>query len=330
MSSIGPWLSLVERLPRVQEAAGSNPAGPILLVMETTLLVLAAGMGSRYGGLKQMDPVGPSGETLLDYSVYDAIRAGFSRVVFVIRRDFEEEFREKVGNRFEERLDVGYVFQQLNDLPEGYSVPEERVKPWGTGHAIWCARSAVDSAFLAINADDFYGFGAISEVGRFLSQEMLESTNYCMAGYELASTLSPSGYVSRGVCEVSSQNEMVDIREFTRIERSPQGIVNREDNTPFSGTERVSMNCWGFTPSVFAGLEELFSDFLSKHGTEEKSEFYIPAAVASMIQTNKARVRVLPVQSQWFGVTYREDRPSVVSDLAGLVALGEYPLSLWA
>ncbi|MFA7344542.1 MAG: NTP transferase domain-containing protein [Terrimicrobiaceae bacterium] len=297
--------------------------------MEITLLVLAAGMGSRYGGLKQMDPVGPDGETLLDYSVYDAVRAGFSRVVFVIRREFEEEFREKIGKRFEDRIDVGYVFQQLNDLPNGFSVPDGREKPWGTGHAIWCARAAIDSAFLAINADDFYGSGAISGTGKFLSAQALEGTRFCMAGYRLAATLSPSGHVSRGVCEVSPQNELLHIKEFTRIESTPSGIVNQEDGTRFSGEERVSMNCWGFTPAVFAGLEELFSAFLAKHGTGEKSEFYIPAAVANLITAGKAGVSVLPVGSQWFGVTYREDRPGVVSALASLVEAGEYPSPLW-
>ena len=297
--------------------------------METTLLVLAAGMGSRYGGLKQMDPVGPSGETLLDYSVHDAIRSGFSRVVFVIRREFEEEFRENIGSRFENRVDVGYVFQQLNDLPDGFSVPEGRGKPWGTGHAIWCARSAVGSAFLAINADDFYGSAAIAGVGNFLSLQTLESTTYCMAGYRLASTLSPSGHVSRGVCEVSDRNALIRIREFTRIERTPSGIADQEDAIRFSGEERVSMNCWGFTPAVFASLEELFATFLAKHGAVEKSEFYIPAAVADLIQAGKAGVSVLPVGNQWFGVTYREDRPSVVSALAALVASGEYPSPLW-
>lgn len=297
--------------------------------METTLLVLAAGMGSRYGGLKQMDPVGPSGETLLDYSVYDAIRSGFSRVVFVIRRDFEEEFREKIGGRFEDRVDVGYVFQQLNDLPEGFNVPEERTKPWGTGHAIWCARSAVDSPFLAINADDFYGYGAISGVGNFLQRQSPDSTSFCMAGYRLATTLSPSGHVSRGVCGVSEKNLLTDIKEFTRIEGTPLEIVNQEDGTRFTGEERVSMNCWGFTPAVFPCLEELFTAFLLKHGTAEKSEFYIPEAVANMIHDGKATVNVLPVESKWFGVTYREDRPSVISALSTLVTEGTYPSPLW-
>jgi NDP-sugar pyrophosphorylase family protein len=287
-------------------------------------------MGSRYGGLKQMDPVGPSGEALLDYSVFDAIRAGFSRIVFVIRREFEEEFRTNVGGRFEDRIDVGYVFQQLNDLPEGFTVPESRTKPWGTGHAIWCARAAVDTPFLAINADDFYGSGAISAVGNYLSRPAPEGREFCMAGYRLASTLSPSGHVSRGVCTVSEDSLLLDVREFTRIEQTPGGIVNQEDGTRFTGNERVSMNCWGFTPVVFSYLEDLFAEFLTKHGQLEKSEFYIPSAIARLISAGTISVSVLPVDSRWFGVTYREDRPGVVGALSQLSASGEYPNPLWS
>lgn len=298
--------------------------------METTLLVLAAGMGSRYGGLKQMDPVGPSGETLLDYSVFDAIRSGYSRVVFVIRRDFEEEFREKIGARFEDRVDVGYVFQQLNDLPDGYAVPGGRAKPWGTGHAIWCAREAVDGPFLAINADDFYGRAAIEGVGDFLATQALHSTNFCMAGYRLESTLSANGTVSRGVCEVSEHGLLVGVREFTRIGRGAAGVQDETDGRMFSGHEMVSLNCWGFTPAVFAGLEELFSAFLAQHGDEEKSEFYIPSAVADLVEMDRATVRVLPVESPWFGVTYREDRPLVVKALEKLGSAGDYPTPLWS
>ena len=296
--------------------------------MKTTLLVLAAGMGSRYGGLKQMDPVGPSGETLLDYSVFDAIRSGFHRVVFVIRRDFEEAFRENVGSRFEEHVDVGYVFQQLNDMPEGFSVPEGRTKPWGTGHAIWCARSAVDSSFLAINADDFYGRGAIAAVGAFLAAQPVEGAECCMAGYRLDTTLSVNGPVSRGVCEVNSDGLLAGIREITKIARGPDGIGG--EGIRFLGSERVSLNCWGFTPAIFPDLEVLFSRFLADRADEEKSEFYIPDAVFGLVTSGKATVRVLPVESRWFGVTYREDRPSVVDSLAGLVANGEYPARLWS
>ena len=284
-------------------------------------------MGSRYGGLKQMDPVGPTGETLLDYSVFDAIRSGFQRIVFVIRRNFEEEFREKVGRRFEEWVDVDYVFQQLNDLPEGFSVPEGRAKPWGTGHAIWCARTAVDSPFLAINADDFYGRGAISDVGTFLAAQQVHSTAYCMAGYRLDTTLSENGPVARGVCEIQTDGLLSGIREVTKIERGMDGIASGGDR--FLGSERVSLNCWGFTPAIFPGLEALFSRFLSDHAEEEKSEFYIPDAVFGLITSGHASVQVLPVESRWFGVTYREDRPSVVEALARLTAKGEYPVSLW-
>jgi len=291
--------------------------------METTLLVLAAGMGSRYGGLKQMDPVGPSGETLLDYSVHDAVLSGFSRVAFVIRRDFEEEFREKVGSRFEDRIDVGYVFQQLNDLPEGFSVPDGRVKPWGTGHAIWCAREAVDTPFLAINADDFYGRDAISGVQRFLAGQTPESTDFCMAGYRLKTTLSPSGNVSRGICRTTAEGLLEEVKEFTKLHKMGNRVADDVTGETFSGDERVSMNCWGFSPAVFSGLEELFVSFLARRGTEEKSEFYIPDAVTGLIQTGAATVRVLPVESRWFGVTYREDRDAVVAALAGMAR--EYP-----
>jgi len=298
--------------------------------MGTTLLVLAAGMGSRYGGLKQMDPVGPSGETLLDYSVYDALKCGFSRVVFVIRRDFEEEFRAKVASRFEDRTDVSCVFQQLNDLPEGFTVPAGREKPWGTGHAIWCARSAVDEPFLAINADDFYGRSAISCVGEFLALQPPEGTDYCMAGYPLEATLSSSGTVSRGVCGISGNGSLDTVKEFTKIRRAAGQIADEATGRKFSGGERVSMNCWGFTPSVFCGLERLFTAFLTEHGTEEKSEFFIPDAVAGLIGSGEATVRVLPVEGQWFGTTYREDRNSVMASLSTLVAAGTYPAPLWA
>ena len=312
-------------------AANARPASrasaePDLLPMETTLLVLAAGMGSRYGGLKQVDPVGPAGETILDYSVFDAVRCGFSRVVFVIRRELEAEFREMVGSRFEDRIDVGYVFQQLNDLPEGFSVPEGRAKPWGTGHAIWCAREAVDRPFLAINADDFYGRGAIAAVGEFLSKSNAGSTDFCMAGYPLRSTLSRNGPVSRGVCSVSSDGFLTGVREFTKIVPTDAGARNEGDGANFSGSESVSLNCWGFTPAIFNGLEDLFAKFLSDM-TEETAEFYIPSAVAALVDAKQATVRVLPVESQWFGITYREDRATVVQALA---ELDDYPTPLWS
>jgi NDP-sugar pyrophosphorylase family protein len=295
--------------------------------MNLTLLVLAAGMGSRYGGLKQIDPLGPAGETILDYSVFDAMRAGFGRVVFVIRRDFEADFRESVGRRFEGRVDVDYVFQQANDLPEGFVAPADREKPWGTGHAIWCARSAVDSPFLAINADDFYGSGAFPAVADFLRSEK-NPARFCMAGYRLDTTLSENGTVSRGVCETTPAGLLRAVREHTRISRGPSGIADEADGTVFTGAERVSMNCWGFTPEVFTFLGEGLRRFLENHAGDPKSEFYIPSAVAEMVEREEAEVSVLPVESRWFGMTYREDRPAVVEALRALVASGAYPSPL--
>jgi NDP-sugar pyrophosphorylase family protein len=297
--------------------------------MNTTLVVLAAGMGSRYGGLKQMDGVGPNGETLLDYSVFDAVRSGFSRVVFVIRRDFEEQFRDCVGLRFEDRIEVGYAFQQLNDLPGAFSVPSGRVKPWGTGHAIWCAREAVDTPFLAINADDFYGRPAITAVGTFLEKQVSAGTDFCMAGYQLASTLSLNGSVSRGVCSTDANGFLLGVREHTKLQKTPEGIVDSATGDSFSGLERVSMNCWGFTPEVFPLLERGLMRFLDSSAGVENSEYYIPSAVEEMITSGAARVSVLPVDSPWFGVTYREDRPMVVESLASLGDKGDYPTPLW-
>lgn len=276
-----------------------------------------------------MDGVGPHGETLLDYSVFDAARSGFSRVVFVIRRDFEEDFREKVGRRFEDRIEVGYAFQQLNDLPSGLEVPEGRTKPWGTGHAVWCARGAVDTPFLAINADDFYGRPAIAAAGDFLAGVDKNSTRFCMAGFRLEPTLSGNGSVSRGVCQTDAGGLLATVREHTKIERVGERIVDAADGTEFRGSERVSMNCWGFTPAIFPMLEAGLNRFLKAHSSEEKSEFYIPSAVAEMIDSGSATVQVLPVESPWFGVTYREDRPFVAESLAKLSASGVYPTPLW-
>lgn len=290
--------------------------------MSFTLVVLAAGMGSRYGGLKQVDPVGPHGETVLDYAVFDAIRASFSRVVFVIRRDFEALFREKIGARYAGRITVDYVFQSLDALPAGHTPPVGREKPWGTGHAVWCAREAVRDNFAVINADDFYGRDSFAQLGRFLATA--KAREFAMVGFRLANTLSEHGSVSRGVCAVAAENALASIVEQTGIAPADIGAGRK-----FSGDEVVSMNCWGFTPHLFPGLDAQFREFLAARGTDAKAEFYLPASVSTMVARHEATVRVLPTESAWFGVTYREDKPRVQSAIAELVRRGEYPAQLF-
>ncbi|MBI5705918.1 MAG: NTP transferase domain-containing protein [Armatimonadetes bacterium] len=294
-----------------------------------TLLVLAAGMGSRYGGLKQIDPVGPSGETLLDYSVYDALRSGFGRVVFVIRHSIEADFREAVGSRFESKLDVDYAFQELNQLPPGFVLPEGRTKPWGTTHAILAAENQIHGQFAAINADDFYGRGAFQALaGHFASG----SPDYAMVGFTLRNTLSEHGSVARGLCRVDESGYLTHIEEVTKIEREGLGGRYMDDAGKahhLTGDEAVSMNFWGFDPTCFERFRKYFSDFLSASIGSEKSEFYIPSAIKSAIDEGSARVRVLRAESQWFGVTYREDKPSVVQGVQLLIAGGAYPERLW-
>ncbi len=301
--------------------------------MEKTLLVLAAGMGSRYGGLKQLDPVGPAGETLLDYSVFDALRAGFTRVVFVIRRDFEQEFRERIGRRYENRVDVGYVFQGMDVLPPGYRVPATRTKPLGTGHAIWCARDQVKSSFAAINADDFYGADAYRSLSAFFDAPALPSGphRFAMVGYRLGNTLSENGSVARGICSVDASGKLRGVEECVGLEKTATGARVSHPSAgyvEFGGNEIVSMNFWGFTPAVFPLLEAGLSEFLATRLHEEKAEYYIPSAVAGMISAKAAEVSVLSSESAWFGVTYRADRDLVAASVGRLVAAGEYPPSL--
>lgn len=296
-----------------------------------SLVILAAGMGSRYGGLKQIEPIGPSGEVVLDYSVYDAIRSGFTDVVFVIRRDMETLFRERVGRRYESRINVRYVFQETNVLPAGHIAPAGREKPWGTGHALWSAATAVQQPFAVINADDFYGADSFALLGRFLSAG--QSAAGCMVGFRLANTLSEHGTVSRGVCQVATDGTLADVVECTAIERQADGIVQR--TTPgalrcFTGEEIVSMNCWGFTPAFFPLLAAQLELFLSRHGRDLKAEFYLPAAVAALIQAGHLQVQVLSTPANWFGVTYRQDHPQVVAALGRLIAAGDYPARLWS
>jgi hypothetical protein len=294
-----------------------------------TLLVLAAGMGSRYGGLKQIDPVGPAGETIIDYSIFDALRAGFGKLVFVIRKDIEEAFRETVGARFEKRVAVEYVFQSLENIPPRFAVPAGRTKPWGTTQAILCAADAIHEPFAAINADDFYGAESYRELAGHLTSD---STNYAMVGFVLRNTLSDFGSVARGVCQVSPEGYLKSIVELTKIERDGNGARDTDPAggvTTLSGDEPVSMNMWAFRPRVFGQLRERFEQFLESHAGDTKTECYIPMTVGELVRDGEARVRVLRSCDPWFGVTYREDRPRVVESIRRLIAAGAYPEKLW-
>jgi len=301
--------------------------------MRPTLLVLAAGMGSRYGGLKQIDPMGPSGETILDYSVFDAIRGGFGKVVFIIRPDFENDFRERIAAKFAERIEVGFAFQTLDRLPAGFGVPPGREKPWGTTHAILCAREAITTPFAVINADDFYGRDSYAVLGRRLANLGNADLDFCMVGFTLKNTLSDHGTVARGVCRTDADHRLTDIQELTKIARTAEGAEHRgEDGTVIrlTGEEPVSMNMWGFTPAIFPLLEADFRAFLQAKGGELKSESYIPMAVGNLVAAGRARCEVLRTSSAWFGVTYREDKPAVQASILAQVRQGSYPSALWA
>ena len=290
--------------------------------MGPVLLVLAAGVGSRYGGLKQLDPVGPSGETILDYAVYDALRAGFSRVVFVIRRDFDEQFRERVVARHAGRVPVEAVFQSNDDLPDGAAAPARCGKPWGTGHAVWCARKAIGGNFAVINADDFYGADSFVQLARFLGEPQFKR-RFAMIGFRLGRTLSENGSVSRGVCAVE-EGCLGSIEERAGIAAGDVGPGRR-----YTGEEIVSMNCWGFTPALFPALEDDFREFLAARGADPAAEFYLPAAVAAMIRRKEVTVEVRPTSGAWFGITHQGDRPRVAAAIAELVRQGAYPPRLF-
>lgn len=300
--------------------------------MKPTLIIMAAGMGSRYGGLKQLDGVGPSGETIMDYSVFDAVRSGFGKVVFVIARHFERDFREKVLSKYENHIPVEVVFQSIDALPEGFTPPVDRVKPWGTGHAVLMAKAVANEPFAVINADDFYGRGGFEALGDWLSKAD-KAGQYCMVGYRVGNTLSESGSVSRGVCETDGDRCLTSVTERTDIRfQDGRGIIFRDENDEYHFLDEntpVSMNMWGFTPDYFDFSEKLFTQFLCEKGSEMKSEFYIPTIVNEAIHSGKASVKVLDTDAKWFGVTYSEDRPSVVVKIAELVEAGEYPTNLW-
>jgi dTDP-glucose pyrophosphorylase len=282
-------------------------------------------MGSRYGGLKQIDAVGPSGETILDFSVYDASRAGFGQIVFVIRRDIEDAFRQSIGARFEQRIPVKYVFQEIDDLPPGFTVPAGRTKPWGTTQAVLAAAEVIHEPFAVINADDFYGQESFQSLSRHLQTE---SSGYAMIGFILRNTLSEFGSVARGISAVDENGYLASVVEVTGIERD-SGEIKAAGGIPLSGDEIVSMNMWGFTPRVFDQLRAYFESFLEANSLDQRAECYLPNAVNSLIHSGESRVRVLPTSEAWFGVTYREDRPRVVESIGRLVSSGVYPKRLW-
>lgn len=299
--------------------------------MKPTLFVLAAGMGSRYGGLKQIDGLGPSGETIMDYSVYDALRAGFGKVVFVIRKDFEEAFRKAVISKYADKVPCEVCFQSVDSVPEGCTYNPERTKPWGTNHAVLMAKDLIKEPFAVINADDFYGRESFQVLADYLKSVEGTTGKYCMVGYRVANTLSENGSVSRGVCATDENGYLTDVVERTKIEKVGDKIIYTEDgvDTEISPNSPVSMNMWGFTPEYFEYVEKAFVEFLQARGQELKSEFYIPTLVNDMIRSGKATCKVLDTTSKWFGVTYAEDRPQVVMKINNLVKEGVYPEKLF-
>ena len=291
---------------------------------EITLLIMAAGMGSRYGGLKQLDPVGPSGETIIDYSVYDAIRSGFNKIVFIIRKDFEKEFRSQITDKYQDRIKVEFAFQDLNDLPQGFTCPEGRIKPWGTGHAILTASELIQEPFVAINGDDFYGYESFKIVADYYQGE---GATFSMVAFQLDKTLSEFGGVTRGLCTV--RTDLLDtVVETGDLMRTEDGISSDRE-IELDGSEPVSMNVWGFTPDLFKHLKAMFIDFLDKEGSEMKSEYLIPTVVNNLIRSGQKQVHVLRTSSKWFGVTYKEDKPFVSQQIQELIDDDTYPKQLF-
>ena len=301
--------------------------------MKPTLLVLAAGMGSRYGGLKQLDGLGPNGETIMDYSIYDAARAGFGKVVFVIRHAFESDFREKIITKYNKIIDVELVFQELDALPEGYTLPADRVKPWGTNHAIMMGEKAIHEPFAVINADDFYGKESFQILADALNAMGGSRNKYCMVGYRLGNTLSESGHVSRGVCQTDEQKYLTTVVEHYEVQRKGNVVIFKDQETnEFKEIDEnlpVSMNMWGFTPDYFEHSDKDFKEFLKANVSNIKAEYGIPTMVNKLIQTKTATIKVLDTPCKWFGVTYKEDRPSVVSKINQLIQSGVYPSKLF-
>lgn len=299
--------------------------------LKPTLLILAAGMGSRYGGLKQMDSFGPNGETIIDYSLYDAINAGYGKIVFIIRDTFKQAFMDRFEPLLNGRIQTEYVCQALTDLPEGFAYNYERTKPWGTAHAVWVGRHVIQEPFGVINADDFYGRQAFQQLAQFLTNDTSE--NYSLIGYKLDNTLSEHGHVNRGVCQVSPEGNLTGIEECVKIARDESGISYPDaDGNPvlLPPNTLVSMNMWGFKPSFMDYTEEVFSDFLHKRGSEEKSELYIPTVIDVLIKRGTLDVKMIETDANWFGVTYPEDKPMVSQQIDGLLKDGIYPINLWS
>lgn len=299
--------------------------------MKPTLLVLAAGMGSRYGGIKQMDPFGPNGETIIDYSIYDAIASGFGKVVFIIRESFAEDFKNLFEPKLKGKLETAYVMQEMNSFTEGFQLPEGRTKPWGTAHAVLCAKDAIKEPFAVINADDFYGRDAFDKALKFLTDEV-SPKKYCIIGYELSKTISENGTVSRGVCEVDVDGNLSHINERTKIFPENGKIYYTEGglNVPLPAHTVVSMNFWCFDPNVFDYIQKLFIRFLQENGNNPKAEFFIPIIGDAFIADDEGKIKVIPTSAQWFGVTYKEDAPQVKEEINKLVAKGVYPEHLFS
>ena len=299
------------------------------------LVIMAAGMGSRYGGLKQMDPIGPCGEVILHYSIYDAMRAGFKRVIFLIKHEIEKDFRSIVGDPVAKHMEVRYAFQQLDTLPEGFTVPEGRTKPWGTGHAVLCCRDLIDAPFCVINADDYYGPSAFKSAYDFLTHVTDdEKKRYMMVGYLLKNTVTLNGHVSRGLCEVSEDGYLQKVTETTHIISCCDGVLTTDDEQTYTKIPEntfVSMNMWGFTPSLLDPLSVEFPAFLSSAARENplKAEFFLPSVVSAMLARDEATVQVLPSLDKWYGVTYRQDKPDVMLAITEMTNLGQYPRPLW-
>ncbi|MBZ9685297.1 nucleotidyltransferase [Clostridium estertheticum] len=304
-------------------------------MVKPTLVVMAAGMGSRYGGLKQIDPVGPSGEIIIDYSIHDALKVGFGKVVFIIKEEMLEDFKDIIGRRVEELVEIAYVFQKVEDVPVGFIAPAERTKPWGTAHAVMCCKDVVNTPFLVINSDDFYGASTFKLIYDYLidikdSQAFYE---YSMVGFKLENTLTDNGHVARGVCSVDECGYLNGIKERTRIKKYKDGAKYTEDGEnwvklPEGST--VSMNTWGFTPSIFDELEKKFPEFLEKNKNNlPKAEYFLPMVIDDLIAENKAKVKVLTSSEQWYGVTYKEDKPTIKAAIMQLVNKGVYPINLW-